>query len=205
MTSTCYLKTDALEAAVRFLADKGFLAVSVVGDDSMVVVSILAATQEDRQLLGDLLGRATVTQFALLAKRDDWIRSGGTVEPDYRSLVELLPNLRRVPDALGDTELSEDEAARIQSHGFTVAPGPWNVPALPDELVMGNGLLEMLSETWRAQNEGRDPPEYAFNPRHDGILGVHETDLRPTSVRLRHWPSYVRRPTSGRARCWPRW
>ena len=100
VTSTCYLKTDALEVAVRFLADKGFLAVSVIADDSLVVVSILTASEEDRRVLGDLLDRSPVTQFALLVKRADWIRSGGTVEPDYRSLVELLPNLRRVPDAL---------------------------------------------------------------------------------------------------------
>lgn len=143
----------------------------------MVVVSILAASEEDRRVLGDLLGRPPVTEFALLAKRADWIRSGGTVEPDYRSLVELLPNLGRVPDALGDTELSEEEAARIQSLGFTAKPGPWNVPPLPDELVRDNGLLQMFSETWRAQNEGRDPPEYPINPRHSGILGVHESCL----------------------------
>ena len=53
--------------------------------------------------MGDLLGRSPVPQFALLVKRDDWIRSGGSVEPDYRSLVELLLNLRRVPDSLGAT------------------------------------------------------------------------------------------------------
>ena len=62
--------------------------------------------------------------------------------------------LTRVPDGLGDTRLTEDEAARIRALGFRAAAGPWRVPPLPHRLVAG-GLFESLADRWR-EHENRE-------------------------------------------------
>ena len=75
---------------------------------------------------------------------------------DYAALVELLSQLSRVPDGLGETILTEEEAEQICALVFPAAPGKWLVPMLPHDLVRGNGLLECLSDAW-AQEESVEP------------------------------------------------
>jgi hypothetical protein len=41
--------------------------------------------------------------------------------PDYVDLIKLLCLLRTLPDALGETTLTAEEAARIRSLGFTAS------------------------------------------------------------------------------------
>lgn len=68
--------------------------------------------------------------------------------PDYTSLVKLLPVLRRLPDATGETTVTPEEAAKIRSFGFTAASGKWKCPPLPPQLTRDNPLLEPLSAGW---------------------------------------------------------
>src|SRR5713226_9706383 len=68
--------------------------------------------------------------------------------PDYATLVKLLPLLRRLPDATGETTLTPEEAAKIRSFGFTTEVGRWKVPPVPPELVRDSPLLEHLSIGW---------------------------------------------------------
>ncbi len=67
---------------------------------------------------------------------------------DYASLVDLLPQLSRVPDGLGETNLTEEEAEQIRALGFPADPGRWFAPLLPHDLVRDDGLLEPLSDSW---------------------------------------------------------
>src|SRR5258705_12861566 len=79
-----------------------------------------------------------------------------TTASDYPGLVKLLPLLRILPDALGETMLTTEEAARIRSLGFAAETGRWKVPPLPPELVRGNQLLENFSDGWnRLQDDPR--------------------------------------------------
>ena len=64
-----------------------------------------------------------------------------------RPWSSLLSQLSRVPDGLGETFLTEEEAEQIRALGFPAAPGKWLAPVLPHDLVMGDGLLEPLSWT----------------------------------------------------------
>src|SRR5882724_372303 len=77
-----------------------------------------------------------------------------TTVPDYPGLVKLLPLLRILPDALGETTLATEEAALIQSLGFAAEAGRWKVPPLPPELVSGNQLFENYSEGWNELQDG---------------------------------------------------
>ena len=42
---------------------------------------------------------------------------------DNAALVDLLPQLSRVPDGLAETNLTEEEAAQIRALGFPAASG----------------------------------------------------------------------------------
>ena len=72
--------------------------------------------------------------------------------PDYSNLVRLLPVLRRLPDATGETTLTPEEAAKIRSLGFTAESGRWQCPPLPPQLTRDNPLLEPLSAGWNDQS-----------------------------------------------------
>ncbi len=75
------------------------------------------------------------------------IQVGISPERDYAALVELLAQLHQVPDSLGKTVLTKEEAEQIRALGFPATQGEWWVPVLPNNLVMGDGLLEPLSWT----------------------------------------------------------
>jgi len=72
--------------------------------------------------------------------------------PDYATLVKLLPILRRLPDAIGETTLTPEEAAKIRSFGFAANSGRWKCPPLPPPLTRDNPLLEPLSVGWSEQS-----------------------------------------------------
>ena len=74
---------------------------------------------------------------------------------DYAGLVELLSQLSRVPDGLGETVLTEEEAEQIRALGFRATRGEWLVPVLPHDLVRGDGLLEPLSDAWAEDPDPR--------------------------------------------------
>lgn len=66
--------------------------------------------------------------------------------PSWEALIEVLENLRCVPDAAGETRLSADEAAKIRRCGFNARAGViWRCPPLPDELVRWHPVLYHLS------------------------------------------------------------
>ena len=67
--------------------------------------------------------------------------------PDYPALIEILTNLYRVPDGLGETILTREGAAAIRKCGFAARAGTtWRCPVLPDALVSWNPLLCHLSD-----------------------------------------------------------
>ena len=72
--------------------------------------------------------------------------------PNYALLVKLLPLLRRLPDATGETTLTPEEAAQINSFGFVAESGEWKCPPLPPQLTRDNPLLESLSAGWNDQS-----------------------------------------------------
>ena len=74
---------------------------------------------------------------------------------DYAGLVEPLPQLSRVPDGLGETFLTGEEAEQIRALGFPATQGEWLVPVLPHNLVRGDGLLEPLSDAWAEDPDPR--------------------------------------------------
>ena len=74
--------------------------------------------------------------------------------PDYASLVSLLPRLKRLPDALGETTLTPEEAVKIQALGFVANEGRWQIPPVPPELVRDNPLLEHFSFRWDFPKNG---------------------------------------------------
>ena len=78
----------------------------------------------------------------------------------YAALVELLPQLSRAPDGLGETFLTEEEAEQIRALGFPATRGEWWVPVLPNFLVQGDGLLECLSDAWADPDPRRLLPEH---------------------------------------------
>src|SRR6266404_4604394 len=82
------------------------------------------------------------------------VETRATTASDYPRLVKLLPLLRTFPDALGETTLTTEEAARIRSLGFAAEAGRWTVPPLPPELVRGNQLFENYSEGWDELQDG---------------------------------------------------
>jgi hypothetical protein len=76
--------------------------------------------------------------------------------PDFPRLVETLSALGTIPDGLGETQLSYDEAAKIRACGVHARAGSvWRCPPLPDELVRSNSLLHHLSDAvdplWRSE------------------------------------------------------
>ena len=79
----------------------------------------------------------------------------GSGERNYEGLIDLLPQLSLVPDGLGETDLTEDEAAQIRALGFPATQGEWFAPPLPNILVMGDGLLECLSDAWEEDVDPR--------------------------------------------------
>lgn len=69
------------------------------------------------------------------------------VPPDYAALVDILTRLYRIPDGLGETTLTSEEAAAVRRCGFAARAGvTWRCPELPDELVAWNPLLRHLSD-----------------------------------------------------------
>ncbi len=75
---------------------------------------------------------------------------------DFPRLVETLTSLGTIPDGLGETTLSYDEAAQIRACGIHARAGStWRCPPLPDELVSWNPLLCHLSDAvdpgWRPE------------------------------------------------------
>ena len=67
--------------------------------------------------------------------------------PNYEALVEVLTNLRQIPDGMGETILQPEEAAAIRVCGFGPRAGcTWRCPPLPDALVSWNPLLRHLSD-----------------------------------------------------------
>jgi hypothetical protein len=69
-----------------------------------------------------------------------------TLKPDYSALVEVLTNLYRIPDGLGETILRPHEAAAVRRRGFAARAGV-TCAARPchTNLVCWNPLLRHLS------------------------------------------------------------
>jgi hypothetical protein len=66
---------------------------------------------------------------------------------NYAALAEVLTNLCQIPDGLGETILSYEEAAAVRACGFGArARCIWRCPPLPDALVSFNPLLQHLSD-----------------------------------------------------------
>lgn len=66
---------------------------------------------------------------------------------NYEALVEVLTGLYQIPDGLGETTLTYEEAATIRACGFGARAGCiWRCPPLPDALVSFNPLLRHLSD-----------------------------------------------------------
>src|SRR5262245_61622626 len=55
--------------------------------------------------------------------------------PDYPTLVDVLADLRQIPDWAGETVLDSNEAARIRACGLTARKGLWRCPLLPAEFL----------------------------------------------------------------------
>ncbi len=80
--------------------------------------------------------------------------------PDYAALHRLLFVLKRLPDVMGETTLTAEEAARIRSLGFAAEAGPWRVPPLPPELVRDNPLFEGFAVGWNFREAwSASPPQ----------------------------------------------
>ena len=144
-TEVSYLSTPDLAALVKLLSDGG-CAPDRSGKGEWVVFAVAGVERERRKALEKLLGRDLPGSSVLRIRRTDWV----SPRRDYERLVELLVRLRRTPDGLGDSLLTEDEASRIRGLGFRAAAGPWRVPPLPHRLVAG-GLFESLADCWREQ------------------------------------------------------
>jgi len=56
--------------------------------------------------------------------------------PDFSTLVDVLIDLRQIPDAAGETVLDSREAARIRSCGFVARKGLWRCPLIPPEFLL---------------------------------------------------------------------
>lgn len=68
--------------------------------------------------------------------------------PDYAALLKLLPVLRNWVDATGEVTLTDEEAERVRSLGFTDArAGRYRFRPFPYELV-ADTLFEFLSIGW---------------------------------------------------------
>ena len=70
-------------------------------------------------------------------------RSAG---PDYRTLIDVLLNLRQPLDLAAETILTSDEAARIRACGVEARKGKWYCPALPRSFVGSYWRLYFLCD-----------------------------------------------------------
>jgi hypothetical protein len=66
--------------------------------------------------------------------------------PDYSALVEVLLDLRQLPDWAGETVLDSSEAARIRACGITARAGLWRCPLVPWEFLGRYPTLWHLSD-----------------------------------------------------------
>ncbi len=150
------MSSEQFQAVVRVLTARGFCLKPRPNDPTVGVVPL--GDRSVRMAMEQLVGADDLPQ-SLVVRREDWERFGGGIQEDFAGLVEVLRNLQQVPDATAQTVLTVEEAAKIRALGFAAKAGPWRVPPLPDELVVGDGLLECLGETWRASNEDIPLPE----------------------------------------------
>jgi len=65
--------------------------------------------------------------------------------PDFSTLVDVLIDLRQIPDAAGETVLDSREAARIRSCGFVARKGLWRCPLIPPEFLLP-GLWHLAAD-----------------------------------------------------------
>ena len=70
-------------------------------------------------------------------------RSAG---PDYRTLIDVLLNLRQPLDLAAETILTSDEAAQIRACGVEARKGKWYCPALPRSFVGSYWRLRFLCD-----------------------------------------------------------
>lgn len=151
MSEAIQLNTEDFAALVRWLGSSGHL----LDRPSLSQREVIAPLPADH-----------VAPFSHLVKGNShpflrfdpglWTEYGGFAGWKYQILIDTVSILQDVPDALGYTYLTEHEAAQIRSCGFWAAAGLWEVPALPHELVAGNGLLECLSD-WSLEANRRVP------------------------------------------------
>ncbi|HZT32544.1 MAG TPA: DNA/RNA-binding winged helix domain-containing protein [Bryobacteraceae bacterium] len=108
--------------------------------------------------------------------------------PEYEALAEVLMRLRNIPDGLGETVLSSEEAAQIRRCGFQARAGcTWRCPPLPDELVRWNPLLHHLSDAI--------DPLSRFSPWHPRRAASRRiADIYPLMRIERKVIEHVRRP-----------
>ena len=144
-TEVCYLGAEDLGALIKLLS-YGRCAPDHSGNGQWVAVAVAGIETETRQAIERLLRTELSSGAVLRIKKKNWV----SPERDFQGLVELLLRLRQIPDGLGDSRLTENEAARIRTLGFRAAAGPWRVPPLPHRLVAG-GLFESLADRWREQ------------------------------------------------------
>ena len=143
MTEVRHLTAPDLATLVKLLSDKEC---TLDRSGRWVSVAVPEIETEMLQATEGLLRGDLPSGSILRIRWEDWI----SPERDFQKLVEFLVRLTRVPDGLGDTRLTEDEAARIRELGFPAEAGPWRVPPLPHRLVAG-GLFESLADRWREQ------------------------------------------------------
>ena len=65
--------------------------------------------------------------------------------PDFSTLVDVLLDLRQIPDAAGETVLDSVEAARIRVCGFVARKGLWRCPLIPPEFLLP-GLWHLAAD-----------------------------------------------------------
>jgi hypothetical protein len=113
--------------------------------------------------------------------------------PDYGSLVERLFTLKRLPDAVGETTLTPEEASDIRSLGFHAKAGPWKVPALPPELTRDT-IFETLSIGWRGE----------YRPWWRWMTDTHGRSIPPNGTGTRHETPRVSQAPAGSSGTEPR-
>ena len=145
------LSTQDLEALITLLSDAK-CAPDRPGNGKWVVFAVGGDDTQRRKAIEKLVGRDLPTGSLVRIRQQDWV----SPRRDFQKLVEFLVWLTRVPDGLGETNLSEQEAGRIRALGFRAAAGPWRVPEVPHELVVG-GLFESCSDLMAEAQRSRVP------------------------------------------------
>lgn len=91
-------------------------------------------------------------------------------------LLSQLIALKRLPDAIGETTLTPEEASKIRSLGFAADPGPWKVPPVPPQLVGDDQLLAQLSLGWTIQKAEAQVIRGELSLMDRRMLGIQQSE-----------------------------